>query len=199
MKNEIKRKGVFFVLSAPSGAGKTTLCTEIMNIFPEIKLSISYTTRNKREGEINGQDYHFVDKDKFNEMIKENSFAEWAEVHGYFYGTSIETITQAEETGKDLILDIDWQGAKQIKQSLDTGIYIFILPPSLQELEKRLRKRGKDSEEVIKKRLSNAKEEIEQAPCYDYNITNDNLEESISCLKSIIIAERCRPEKLTHR
>lgn len=189
------KKGAFFVLSAPSGAGKTTLCTEIMKLFPEIKLSVSYTTRKKREGEINGRDYHFIDKDEFDTMIKKESFAEWAGVHGQLYGTTIETIIKAEETGNDLILDIDWQGAKQIKKSIDTGIYIFILPPTLLELEKRLRKRGQDSEEVIKKRLNNAKKEIEHAPSYDYNITNDNLDESISCLKSIIIAERCRPEK----
>ncbi len=193
MNRETKRKGILFVISAPSGAGKTTLCAEAMKIFPDIRMSVSCTTRKMRQGEIEGVDYNFINHDQFKNMIKKGAFAEWAEVHGEMYGTSVETIRKAEAEGIDLILDIDWQGAKQIRESLNTGVYIFILPPNIAELEKRLKGRGKDTEEVIKRRLNNAKKEIEHAHSYDYNIINDNLKESVTCLKSIIIAERCRP------
>lgn len=189
---EAKRKGILFVISAPSGAGKTTLCKEIMKLFPEIELSVSCTTRPKRRGEVDGRDYHFIDKDRFREMIDEGAFAEWAEVHGELYGTTVDTLNAAEGKGIDLILDIDWQGAKEIKKKLDRGVYIFILPPSMKELEKRLRSRGQDSKEVVNKRLENAKAEVEQAVWYDHSIVNDNLEEAVKCLESIIIAERRR-------
>ncbi len=191
--NATRRRGILFVISAPSGAGKTTLCAEAMKIFPEINLSVSCTTRNKRRGEIDGKDYHFINRDDFRKMIEAGAFAEWAEVHGELYGTTVETLKTAEAEGKDLILDIDWQGAKQIKESLKRGVYIFILPPSLAELKKRLEERGKDTQEVIARRLNNAREEIEHAPLYDYNIINDDLDESVLSLKSIIVAERCRP------
>lgn len=193
MNGDVKRRGILFVISAPSGAGKTTLCGELMKIFPDIRMSVSCTTRSMRQGEVDGKDYHFISRNRFKEMIKEGAFAEWADVHGELYGTSIETIRKSAEEGTDLILDIDWQGAEQIRKSLKTGVYIFILPPSIAELEKRLKGRGKDTEQVIKRRLDNAKMEIEHAPSYDYNIINDNLKESVTCLKSIIIAERCRP------
>ena len=195
MNKETKRKGILFVISAPSGAGKTTLCAEVMKIFPDIRMSVSCTTRKMRQGERDGVDYHFINHDQFKDMIKKGAFAEWAEVHGELYGTSVETIRKAEEEGIDLILDIDWQGAKQIKGSLNTGVYIFILPPDINELEKRLKDRGKDSEETIKKRLNNAKEEIAHAPSYDYNIINDKLKESVSSLEAIIKDERCPPAK----
>ena len=198
MNRERKRRGILFVISAPSGAGKTTLCAEVMKTFPDMRMSVSCTTRKMRQGEKDGIDYHFINHDQFKEMIKKGAFAEWAEVHGELYGTSVETIRKAEEEGIDLILDIDWQGAKQIKGSLNTGVYIFILPPNIDELEKRLKDRGQDTEEVIKKRLNNAKEEIAHAPSYDYNITNDKLRESVSSLEEIIKAERCRPAKHTN-
>lgn len=198
MTRETKRKGILFVISAPSGAGKTTLCAEVMKTFPDIMMSVSCTTRKMRQGERDGVDYHFINHDQFKDMIKKDAFAEWAEVHGELYGTSVETIRQAEEEGIDLILDIDWQGAKQIKGSLNTGVYIFILPPDINELEKRLKDRGKDSEETIKKRLKNAKEEISHAPSYDYNIINDKLKEAVSSLEAIIKDERCHPAKQTN-
>lgn len=188
----MNRKGILFVMSAPSGAGKTTLCREVMNTFPDLKFSISCTTREKREGEVDGKDYHFISDDKFREMIKEGAFAEWAEVHGKLYGTKVEDITRAREKGNDVILDIDWQGARQIKEKIEGGVYIFILPPCIEELEKRLRARGKDSEETIRKRIDNAKEEISHASWYDYNIINDNLPLAVNALKSIVVAEKCR-------
>lgn len=188
----MKRKGILFVISAPSGAGKTTLCREVMNAFPDIKFSISCTTRDKREGEVDGRDYHFINEENFRKMITEGAFAEWAEVHGKLYGTKVEDINKAVEAGNDIILDIDWQGARQIKERMGKGVYVFILPPSIEELENRLRGRGKDSEETIRKRIKNAKEEISHSSWYDYNITNDNLSIASNTLKSIIMAERCR-------
>ena len=186
----MKRKGILFVISAPSGAGKTTLCKEVMTAFPDIKFSISCTTRDKRVGEEDGKDYHFIDEDRFKVMIDKGAFAEWAQVHGKHYGTKVDDISRAAEEGRDLILDIDWQGAKQIKEKIDGGVYIFILPPSIETLEKRLRDRGKDSEEIIKKRLNNAKEEISHSSWYDYKITNDDLAEATKAMKSIILEER---------
>jgi len=144
-----------------------------------------------RPGEIDGTDYHFISKDQFKKIADEGGFAEWAEVHGELYGTTISDLKKAGEEGFDLILDIDWQGAKQIKEKLSNGVYIFIHPPSLDELENRLRKRGKDSAETIKKRLSNAKEEISHSDWYDHNITNDDLTEAMARLKSIVKTERC--------
>ncbi len=187
-----RRRGILFVISAPSGAGKTTLCRELMKAFPDLNLSVSYTTREKRRGEVDGRDYRFIDRKSFQKMIDEGQFAEWAEVHGELYGTSIKSIREAEREGRDLILDIDWQGAKQIKERIGKGVYIFILPPSMEELERRLRSRGKDSDEVIERRLKNAEEELRHAEWYDYNVMNDDLDEALSCLKAIVIAERCR-------
>lgn len=191
----MKRKGILFVISAPSGAGKTTLCQELMNAFPDIKFSISCTTRDKRAGETDGVDYHFISEDKFRKMISEGAFAEWAEVHDKLYGTKIEDIRKATEEGHDIILDIDWQGARQIRERIGGGVYIFILPPSIEELERRLRERGKDSEEIIRKRINNAREELSHSSWYDYSITNDNLPAAANALKSIVVAERCRTSR----
>jgi len=192
MEREVNKRGIFFIISAPSGAGKTTMCREIMKIFPEIRLSVSYTTRKKRAGETDGKDYHFTDKREFQRMIKDGAFAEWAKVHNEYYGTTVETIMDSASRGFDQILDIDWQGAKQLKQNLDEGVYIFVLPPSIAELEARIRKRGGDSDEAIRIRLDNASEEMRQAKWYDYNIVNDNLDEALFQLKSVVVAERCR-------
>ena len=184
--------GIIFIISAPSGAGKTTLCKDLMLEFPDIKFSISCTTRRMRPGEIDGRDYHFISKDQFKKIADEGGFAEWAEVHGELYGTTVSELKKGAKEGFDLILDIDWQGARQIKEKLSDAVYIFIHPPSLDELENRLRKRGKDSDETIKKRLKNAKEEISHSEWYDHNITNDELTEAMALLKSIVKTERCR-------
>ena len=188
----MEKRGIIYIMSAPSGAGKTTLCKELMLTFPDIKFSVSCTTRQMRTGEIDGRDYHFISKDQFKKIVDEGGFAEWAEVHGELYGTTVSELKKASKEGFDLILDIDWQGAKQIKEKLADGVYIFIHPPSLNELEKRLKKRGKDSIETIKRRLSNAKEEMSHSDWYDHNITNDNLQEAMTRLKSIVTAERGR-------
>jgi len=189
------RKGLLFVISAPSGAGKTTLCKEILRQSPNMQLSVSCTTRPMREGEVNGKDYYFIDRKSFRKLVEEGGFAEWAEVHGEMYGTTVKTLDYAEENGVDLLLDIDWQGAKQIKENLERGIYIFILPPSMEELRKRLSGRGDVAPDVMERRLKNAAREIKQARWYDYNIVNDDLEAAKQAVRSIIIAEHYRPDE----
>jgi guanylate kinase len=145
-----------------------------------------------REGEVDGKDYCFIDRKRFHKLVDEGGFAEWAEVHGELYGTTVKALNDAEENGLDLLLDIDWQGARQIKENLEKGIYIFILPPSVEELRKRLSGRGDVAADVMERRLKNAATEMEQAGWYDYNIVNDDLDTAKQALRSIIIAEHCR-------
>ncbi|MBD1399309.1 guanylate kinase [Pelobacter sp. M08fum] len=192
MGNEDQREGILFVVSAPSGAGKTSLCRELIDTFPEIGQSVSFTTRSMRAGERDGVDYHFVDHLVFERMIAANQFAEWARVHGNLYGTALNTLEQATEQGIDLLLDIDYQGAAQLKKNCTQGVFIFILPPDLSELERRLRSRGTDSDEVIRRRHEVAREEIAQAVWYDYLVVNDDLTSAVDKIKSIVTAERCR-------
>jgi len=184
------RKGILFVVSAPSGAGKTTLCKEIVDFFPGLRQSVSFTTRPARPGEIDGRDYHFIDKSRFETMIAAGAFAEWAEVHGNFYGTALQNLQNAREAGEDLLLDIDCQGGRQLKESFDQAVFIFILPPDLDELERRLRGRNTDSDEVISRRLENAREEIRQSSWYDYRVINDSIDEALAQLKDIISKEQ---------
>ncbi len=191
-----RREGILFVISAPSGAGKTSLCREIVDIFPDLRQSVSFTTRAPRSGEREGEDYRFVSREAFAEMVAQGAFAEWAEVHGNRYGTSLQTLETAGAEGIDLLLDIDCQGAAQIKANHGRGVFIFVLPPDLAELEKRLRGRNTDAPEVIEKRISNARQEIREAPWYDYVIINDQFPEAVSQLKAIITAERCRASRV---
>jgi len=191
-----KLKGLLIVISAPSGTGKTTLTHMLLKSFPNMEFSVSYTTRKPRPGEVNGKDYFFVDRDTFERMIEEGDFLEWAEVYGNLYGTSKSQVLKALNEGKDVLLDIDTQGALQVKKNFPEAVLIFILPPSLKELERRLRSRGTDDEETIERRLKTARVEIERAPLYDYIVVNDVLEEAFEKLKSIVIAEKCRTERL---
>ncbi len=186
------RKGILYVISAPSGAGKSTLCRELLDIFPELRHSVSFTTRPPRNGEVEGRDYHFVSSEEFHRMIGAGEFAEWAEVHGNLYGTALETLNQSRDDGIDLILDIDCQGAAQLKEKQVIGVHIFILPPSYPELRRRLEGRDSDSSAVIERRLANAADEIRQAGTYDYIVVNDIFSRAVEELKSIIIAERHR-------
>lgn len=190
------REGILFVISAPSGAGKTTLCKEIVDITPTLRHSVSYTTRPMRSGERDGIDYHFVTFERFAEMVADNAFAEWAEVHGNRYGTALATLEEARLAGCDILLDIDCQGAAQLKNSVERGVYLFILPPSMPELERRLRGRNTDSDEVIARRIANARGEIAQAGWYDYWIINDALPLALEQFRSIITAETCRSTRL---
>jgi guanylate kinase len=179
-----------FIISAPSGSGKSTLVNKVREIVPGLKFSISYTTRPPRAGEQNGREYFFVARSEFEKMIGEDDFLEHADVFGHYYGTARSFLTLAQQEGKDLLLDIDVQGAAQIKSRIPQAVSIFILPPNRQELEKRLRTRSLDAEPVIQRRLVTASREIENYEKYDYILVNDRLEESVDALKSILLAER---------
>jgi guanylate kinase len=187
-----KRQGLLFVISAPSGAGKTSLCRAMTNSLENITHSISYATRKPRAGEIDGRDYHFVAPERFQEMIKAGDFAEWAEVHSNMYGTSRRLLDNMVAKGVDVILDIDAQGAKQIKQLYEKAIYVFIMPPALEILEERLRNRKSDQEDEIRKRMLRARDEIKDYTMYDYQVVNRDFDRALSELRAIVIAERCR-------
>lgn len=186
------RQGIVYVISAPSGAGKTSLCRELLAAFPELQVSISYTTRPIRPGEKEGVDYHFVTPETFRQMIKDSAFAEWAEVHDNYYGTAFSALEEARQAGNDILLDIDCQGAAQLKESLDNGVFIFILPPGFEELQRRLEGRNTDPVEVVQRRIENARKEVVEAQWYDYIIVNDNFDFALEQLKAILIAETCR-------
>lgn len=168
-------KGRLYIVSAPSGAGKTSLLTEVCKTLPQIKVAVSHTTRAMRPGEVNGVHYHFVDQDKFNTMIEQGEFIEYAGVFGNFYGTSKQSVDKLLEKGDSVVLEIDWQGARQVRQIYPEAISIFILPPSVSILEDRLRSRGQDSEEVIARRMSEAKSEMSHYPEYGYLVINDEM------------------------
>jgi guanylate kinase len=187
-----KRDGVIFVLSAPSGAGKTTLIKRLLKVFRDLTLSVSYTTRARRSGEVAGRDYHFVKEKRFAAMEAKGEFAEWASVHGFLYGTPRRSLERNIQRGTDVLLDIDVQGAKKIKRQYPHAVSIFVLPPSWQELEKRLALRGTERREVIRQRLESARREIRQIMRYDYFVVNQEVGQALISLKSIITAERLR-------
>lgn len=191
MNNLKHREGILFVVSAPSGAGKTSLCRELIDSSVDLRQSISFTTREKRGGERDGVDYYFIDTITFQQKIAAGEFAEWAEVHGHLYGTSLQILNAATAQGTDLLLDIDCQGAAQIKSNYQQGVFIFILPPDYAELEKRLRGRGTDDEIVIQHRLENSRQEISQAFWYDYLVVNDDIKSARDKIVAILTAERC--------
>lgn len=186
----MKREGLILILSAPSGAGKTSLCRELFKTFPDMKESVSYTTRLPRPGEVEGEAYHFVTHDVFDRMVAEDAFAEWAEVHGNKYGTALSTLEEARKNGIDLVLDIDCQGAQRLKEQFDGGVYVFIMPPSMEELRRRLEHRSSDAQDVIERRIARAADEIREARWYDYIIFNDNFEVACRELAAIVIAHR---------
>ncbi len=192
------REGILFVLSAPSGAGKTSLCRELIDSLSDLRQSISFTTREKRSGEQEGVDYYFIEPELFQRKIAAKELAEWAEVHGNLYGTSLQTLTDAAGQGTDLLLDIDCQGAAQLKNSYERGVFIFILPPDYAELEKRLRDRRTDDETVIQRRLENSRQEISQAFWYDYLVVNDDLKLARDRIVAIVTAERCRSHRTAY-
>ncbi len=187
-----RREGLLFVVSAPSGAGKTSLCRAITDSLENLTHSISYTTRKPRSAEIDGGDYFFVGEERFRDMIRAGDFAEWAEVHSNFYGTSKRVLDDMIAGSIDVILDIDTQGAKQIKSKYDKAVFIFILPPSLEILEERLRNRRSDDDDEIRKRMRRAEDEVKDYRMYDYIIVNRDFDRALSELRSIVIAERCR-------
>ncbi|RJQ52786.1 MAG: guanylate kinase [Nitrospiraceae bacterium] len=190
------KEGTLFVISAPSGAGKSTLCRELLRKVSRLKLSVSYTTRPPRKGEVNDVHYTFAGEKKFMNMIHKGEFAEWAKVHGNFYGTSLRRLKKISKEGYDILLDIDVQGAGQLRKTCRSAVYIFILPPSLKILKQRLADRKTEDEETISMRLERAKDEIAGHKDYDYVIINDKLERAYRELESIIIAERARTKRL---
>ncbi len=194
----IKReRGIIFVVSAPSGTGKTTLCKMLLSDLEGIVFSVSYTTRPPRKGEVNGRDYFFVSEEEFRELIKKGELVEYALVYGNFYGTSKSFIEEKISNGLDVLLDIDVQGAKRILEYYTDAVGIFIFPPSFDELRRRLEKRGTDSPEAVETRLMIAKKEMKMADMYHYWIVNDHLERAYVNFKSIFIAERSRSGRLT--
>jgi guanylate kinase len=188
------------IISSPSGAGKTTLTRRLLQAFPGFIFSVSHTTRTPRPNEIDGSDYHFTTPAEFERLRDAGAFAEWAEVHGNLYGTSVSEIERARELGKEGILfDIDYQGARQIKAKLPEATAVFILPPSLAELERRLRGRGSDDEATISRRLAKARAEIEHYGFFDYVVVNEDLARATDDLHGIVRAERCRRHRLALR
>jgi len=184
------QKPMVFIISAPSGSGKSTLVNELLKSVSDLEFSISYTTRAPRGSETNGRQYFFVTRSEFQKMIEEDAFLEYAEVFGNYYGTARRFLHEAEQHGRDLLLDIDVQGAEQIQRKLPDATSIFILPPDRKTLEERLRKRSEDREEVIQRRLVTASREIENYQRYHYILVNDRLEDSIEKLRAIVRGER---------
>jgi guanylate kinase len=191
----IATPGNLYIISAPSGAGKTSLVKALLQSEVDLSLSVSYTTRAPRPEEVDGRDYHFVNREGFEERLKQGEFLESAQVYGNFYGTSKTWINEALRASRDILLEIDSQGARQVREVFPASVSIFVLPPSLQVLEARLRNRAQDSLEVISQRLASARDEISHVGEYDYVILNDRLDRALEDLKCIVRAERLRVEK----
>jgi guanylate kinase len=186
------KKGLLFVLSGPSGVGKNTVLDELFKNFDGVSYSVSATTRERREGEVEAEDYFFISEEKFKEIKASDGFIESALVHGHYYGTPKKFVDQKLEAGNDIILEIDTQGAKQVREKYPEAVYIFLLPPSLEELENRLDKRGSESDKSKNVRLKNARQELKEVHNYDYEVINDSLADAVREIKKIIIKEQKR-------
>ena len=191
--------GNLFIISAPSGAGKTSLVHALLGINPHIDLSVSYTTRDPRPGEQDGKDYHFVSREIFLEMAKRGEFLESAEVYGNLYGTSQTWISQEIAKGRDILMEIDWQGAAQVRRLFPDSVSIFILPPSIAALEQRLKGRGKDNDEVIAHRMAAVREDFAHVAEFDYVIINDDLDVALRELDAVVVSSRLRVSKQMSR
>ncbi len=191
-------KGQIFVLSAPSGTGKSTIAEALMERMDGLAYSVSHTSRLPRGDEKDNIDYHFVDRNTFLKMTRQNAFLEWAEVHGNLYGTTLETVQRQMSSGWDIIMDIDVHGGRNVRKQIPDSILIFLLPPSLKILKKRLIDRGTDGGQVIKERMAQASREIENCSWYDYIVINDDLETAISEVQAIITSARCRSARQMH-
>lgn len=192
----MERRGVLFVVSAPSGAGKTTLCKELAARVPNLKHSISYTTRPPRPGEVHGREYFFVDARYFQSLVERDEFAEWAQVYGQRYGTPRTPLIEMMDQGVDVLLEIDVQGARQIKKTFEDAVYLYILPPSIDALRVRLQQRGGDSTEEIQRRLQKVREEMWSYREYDYIVKNDEMTQAIRQLDAIVLAERIKTKRV---
>lgn len=193
---EYNTKGVLIVISGPSGAGKGTICKELIEKHDNIYISVSATTRSPRVGEVDGVNYYFLSKEEFKEKVNENGFIEYANVHGNYYGTPKLNVEKMLNEGKDVILEIDIQGALQVKENFEEGVFIFILPPSMEELKRRIIKRGSETEESLMTRFKNAYKEINYVSKYNYAVVNDTLDLAVSKVEAIINAERCRVDRI---
>lgn len=191
-----KNQGILFIVSGASGTGKSTLCRAMVGVFPNLRFSVSHTTRPQRPGDREGRDYFFIAPQPFQAMIDRGEFVEWAQVYGHRYGTSKRMLETAREEGQDLILDVDGQGARQLRDQNIPGAFVFILPPSLGELKRRLMNRKTEGKESLEERLKKARAEIADSRWYDYLIINDDLKSAKARLKAIILAEHCRREML---
>ncbi len=185
-------KGILFVISGSSGVGKGTINKKILSNFPDLKLSISATTRPMRPGELDGREYYFLSNDEFAAKVKDDEFLEFAQVYSHWYGTPKKEVLENLQHGYDVLLEIDIQGALNVKKQMPAGVFIFIQPPSIQELEQRIYGRGKDSRQSIQTRLDACHEELAMVKYYDYVVVNDKLDDAVDKVQSIIIAERCR-------
>ena len=198
MQGGIARRGLMLVLSSPSGAGKTTIARALLEAETGIESSISHTTRKKRKGEKEGKDYHFVDQDEFARMRDRGAFLEWAEVFDNYYGTPRAPVERALKEGRDVLFDVDWQGAKSLRRAApDDVVSVFILPPSAADLEQRLNVRAEDPPDVLRTRMRGASNEIRHWQEYDYVIVNHDLERSVAAVRAILVAERLRRVRLT--
>lgn len=191
-----KIKGSLIILSGPSGAGKGTIHNELLKNNKNLKYSVSMTTRSPRDGEVDGVDYFFVDVNKFKEEIEKDSFLEYAEVHGNFYGTPKDYVEKCLSDGYDVILEIDIQGALNIKEKYNDGIFVFIMPPSMKELKNRLIKRGTETKDKLIERFKNAYKEINEFSKYNYVVINDEVENAVKKVEAIMLAERCRVDRI---
>jgi len=195
-QKKVARRGLMFVLSSPSGAGKTTLSRLLLKSDRKIALSISVTTRPKRPGEVDGRDYHFIDRSRFDAMVKKNELLEWAEVFGNLYGTPRRPVLKALEDGRDVLFDIDWQGTQQLHgKARDDLVSVFILPPTVKELERRLKTRAQDTKAVILSRMAKASDEMSHWPEYDYVVVNHDKDEAFAEVRAILAAERVKRER----
>jgi len=194
----IARRGLMLVLSSPSGAGKTTLSRRLLQADSVVELSVSVTTRRKRPGEVDGRDYHFIDRAAFDTMVARNELLEWAEVFGNHYGTPARPVKTALAAGRDVLFDIDWQGTQQLREKADRDLVsIFVLPPSISDLEERLRSRAQDSDDVIRARMARAADEMSHWAEYDYVVINTDIEHAFAEVRSILSAERLKRERQT--
>lgn len=189
-------KGLIIVLSAPSGTGKSSICRKTLAACPLLEFSISHTSRSPRPSEADGKDYHFISREDFQRRISQSEFVEWVENYGNFYGTSIKSMNDVLDSGRDLLLDIEPRGAKAIKKKFPDAVFVFVLPPSLKELLNRLEKRGHESREAIKTRFAQAERELKEVLWYDYVIFNEDLETAIKQMIAIYRAEKCRISRL---
>lgn len=183
-------KGVLLIVCGPSGVGKTSLCDALLQARSQLTLSVSYTTRDRREGEVDGESYHFVDHQQFERMREAGEFAEWAEVHGNYYGTPISAVEQAWDSGQDVLFDIDYQGARQLRERYPDATAVLVAPPDMETLARRLTGRGTDSDEVIEQRLQAARHELAQYPLFDYVVENGEFDEAVETLEAIYVASR---------